>query len=77
MADSAPLDALSQLKIIVAAESDIPRFASNDTLLKYALSWASSEILKRRGSDTLEDQYIGNQVEGARYWLCPRRTAGK
>lgn len=66
MADSTPL---AQLKIIVAAESDISRFADNETLLKYALSFSEGEILKRRGADTLEDQYLTNQIEGAVYWL--------
>lgn len=60
---------LDTLKMLVSAESDLARYVSNDDLLNYALSYASSEILKRRGTDTLEDQYLPNQVEGALYWL--------
>lgn len=67
---------LDTLKMLVKAESDISRFADNEDLLNYALSWASSEILKRRGADTLEDQYLTNQVEGAIYWLSRLGTEG-
>lgn len=73
MADSTPL---AQLKIIVAAESDIARFADNESLLNYALSYAEGEILKRRGVDTLEEQYIQNQVEGAKWYLSRMGTEG-
>lgn len=67
---------LNTLKILVAAESDISRFANNDALLNYALSYAESEILKRRGSDTLEEQYLGNQIEGAKWYLSRIGTEG-
>ena len=67
---------LNTLKILVAAESDISRFANNDALLNYALSYAESEILKRRGSDTLEEQYLPNQIEGAKWYLSRIGTEG-
>lgn len=74
MADSTPL---AQLKIIVAAESDIARFADNESLLNYALSFAASEIIKRRNPNApLEDQYIPNQVEGAKWYLSRMGTEG-
>ena len=60
---------LGTLKMLVSAETDLARYKDNETLLNYALSYASSEILKRRGTDTLEEQYYGNQVEGALWWL--------
>ena len=67
---------LNTLKILVAAESDISQFANNDALLNYALSYAESEILKRRGSDTLEEQYLPNQIEGAKWYLSRIGTEG-
>lgn len=73
MADSIQL---SDLKTLVAAESDLSRYSTNDALLQYALDWASSEILKRRGVDTLEDQYLMNQVQGALYFLSRLGTEG-
>jgi len=60
-----PIDTLKAL----IAGTDLARYAGSNTLLTYALSWASSEILKRRNSDTLEDQYLNNQIEGAKYYL--------
>lgn len=67
---------LDTLKMLVSAESDLARYASNEALLNYALSWAESEILKRRGADALEDQYLTNQIEGAVYWLSRLGTEG-
>jgi hypothetical protein len=67
---------LDTLKILVAAESDLARYKDNDNLLNYALSWASDEILKRREADTLEDQYLGNQIEGAKWYLSRMGTEG-
>lgn len=60
---------LDTLKMLVSAQTDLARYKNNDALLNYALSYASSEILKRRGADTLEEQYLENQVEGALWWL--------
>lgn len=70
------MEQLGTLKMLVKAESDISRFADNEDLLNYALSYASSEILKRRGTDTLEDQYLGNQIEGAKWYLSRMGTEG-
>lgn len=67
---------LETLKMLVSAETDLARFKDNDELLNYALSWASSEILKRRKADALEDQYLGNQVEGAKWYLSRLGTEG-
>lgn len=67
---------IDTLKMLVTAESDLARFAGNDDLLNYALSWASTKILKRRDSDTLEDQYLGNQIEGAKWYLSRMGTEG-
>jgi hypothetical protein len=67
---------LDTLKMLVTAESDLARFTGNDNLLNYALSWASDEILKRREADTLEDQYLGNQIEGAKWYLSRMGTEG-
>lgn len=76
MADSTPLGALDTLKMLVTADTDLARFASNEALLNYALSFAASEINKRRSSDTLEDQYLGNQIEGAKWYLSRMGTEG-
>ena len=59
---------LDTLKMLITG-TDLERYASNEALLNYALSYASSEILKRRNADTLEDQYLTNQVEGAKWYL--------
>lgn len=67
---------LDTLKMLVKAESDLVRYKDNDDLLNYALSYASSEILKRRGTDTLEDQYLTNQVVGALWWLSRLGSEG-
>jgi hypothetical protein len=67
---------IDTLKILLAANTDLSRYADNDDLLNYALSWASSEILKRRGADALEDQYQMNQIEGAVYYLSRIGTEG-
>lgn len=60
---------LDDLKMILSAESDLSRFKDNEDLLNYALSYAESKILERRGTDILEPRYLRNQVEGARWWL--------
>lgn len=67
---------LDTLKSLLEVNSDLSRYADNDDILTYALSYASSEILKRRGADTLEDQYLGNQIEGALYYLSRIGTEG-
>jgi hypothetical protein len=67
---------LEILKTLLAANTDLSRYADNDDLLNYALSYAQSEILKRRGADTLEDQYQMNQIEGALYYLSRIGTEG-
>jgi hypothetical protein len=60
-----PIDTLKAL----ITGTDIDRYAGNDTVLDYALSYAESEILKRRNATVLEDQYLNNQIEGAKYYL--------
>lgn len=67
---------LDTLKILVSAETDLARYKNSDDLLNYALSYAEGEILKRRGADTLEGQYLTNQVEGALYWLSRLGSEG-
>lgn len=67
---------IDTLKILLSANSDLSRYKDNDELLNYALSYAQSEILKRRGADTLEDQYQMNQIEGALYYLSRIGTEG-
>lgn len=67
---------LDTLKMLVAAESDLARFKDNDDLLNYALSYASDTIQKRRDTDTLEDQYLPNQIEGALWRLSRMGTEG-
>ncbi|HEX3038155.1 MAG TPA: hypothetical protein VHO94_04080 [Oscillospiraceae bacterium] len=59
---------IDTLKALITG-NDLDRYKDNAPLLTYALSWASSEILKRRNTDTLEDQYLTNQIEGAKYYL--------
>ena len=59
---------IATLKALITG-TDLARYAGNDTLLAYALSWSSSEILKRRNVAVLEDQYLVNQIEGAKYYL--------
>jgi hypothetical protein len=56
------------LKALIVG-TDLSRYADSEVLLNYALSYASSEILKRRNTDTLEDKYLTNQIEGAKYYL--------
>jgi hypothetical protein len=60
---------LDTLKMLVSAETDLARYKDSDDLLNYALSYASAEILKRRGADTLEDKYQANVIEGAKWYL--------
>lgn len=50
--------------------TDLEQFAYNDSLLQYALDYAESEILKRRGSDALEAKYRINRIEGAVWYLA-------
>ena len=59
---------LDVLKMLITG-TDLDRYKENDELLEYALSYAESEITKRRGSASLEPQYAVNQVEGAIWWL--------
>jgi hypothetical protein len=59
---------LDTLKLLIAG-TDLKRYKDNGDLLNYALSYAESEILKRRGADALEDQYFTNQIEGAKWYL--------
>lgn len=49
--------------------TDLEQFLDNTELLEYALNYAKSEILKRRGADELEGQYSINQIEGAVWFL--------
>ena len=62
------MEQLDTLKALIAG-TDLARYSDNKTLLNYALSYASSDILKRRNTDTLEDKYLTNQVQGAIYYL--------
>jgi len=59
---------IATLKALITG-TDLARYVGNEALLAYALSWASSEILKRRNATVLEDQYLNNQIEGAKYYL--------
>lgn len=59
---------IDTLKALIAG-TDLARYSSNDALLNYALSYAESEILKRRNADELEDQYSVNQIQGAIWYL--------
>ncbi|WP_312694112.1 hypothetical protein [Caproiciproducens sp.] len=59
---------LDILKMLITG-TDLARYKDNDELLNYALSYAESEILKRSGSDSLGNEYLVNQTEGAVYWL--------
>lgn len=49
--------------------TDLEQFAYNDPMLQYALDYAESEILKRRGSETFEAKYRINRIEGAIWYL--------
>lgn len=59
---------IETLKMLIIG-TDLERYKENEDLLNYALSYASSEILKRRNTDALEEQYLTNQVEGAKWYL--------
>lgn len=59
---------LEILKMLITG-TDLGRYAANEDLLNYALSYAESEILKRRNVTALEDQYLNNQIEGAKWYL--------
>lgn len=50
--------------------TDLEQFAYNDPLLQYALDYAESEILRRRGSDDMEPRYRINKLEGAVWYLA-------
>lgn len=50
--------------------TDLEQFAYNDQLLRYALNYAESEILNRRGSDAMEPKYQINKLEGAVWYLA-------
>ena len=67
-AQTGTTEPVETLKALITG-TDLARYAGNDTLLDYALSWASSEILKRRNATVLEDQYLVNQIEGAKWYL--------
>lgn len=66
---------LDTLKILIDG-TDLTRYTGNEALLSYALSYAESEILKRRNADTLESQYLTNQVEGAKWYLARLGSEG-
>lgn len=68
VAQTGTTEPIDTLKALITG-TDLARYAGNDALLIYALSWASSEILKRRNVAVLEDQYSVNQIEGAKYYL--------
>lgn len=59
---------LDILKMLITG-TDLERYKNDDERLNYALSYAENEILKRSGSDSLGNEYLVNQMEGAVYWL--------
>jgi len=59
---------IDTLKALITG-TDLDRYATNDTVLDYALSYAEGEILKRRNATELEAQYLTNQIQGAIYYL--------
>lgn len=58
-----------ELLIMRIRGTDLEQFLDNTELLEYALNYAKSEILKRRGANELEGQYSINQIEGAVWFL--------
>lgn len=67
---------LDTLKALISG-TDLARYSDNEALLSYALSYAESEILKRRNADTLESQYLTNQIEGAKWYLSRIGSEGE
>lgn len=62
-------DEIDDLKTIISV-SDLLIYKDNDALLNYAISWAISEINKRRGYTPLSDgdyepKYRTNVIQGA------------
>lgn len=49
--------------------TDLEKYKENIVQLQFALSWAESEILKRRNTDKLENKYLVNKIQGAVYYL--------
>lgn len=63
---------MSECEVLRARMSgtDLEQFLYNEPLIRYALDYAESEILKRRGADSLEPQYRVNKLEGAIWYLA-------
>lgn len=62
-----------ELKVLVSV-SDLKQYADNEALLSHAISWAASEINKRRGyvpkgCELVERKYRYNVLQGATDWL--------
>lgn len=55
------------LKLLVSSTDDLSRYAENDALLEQALSYAVSEVNKRRcySGDGYEEKFKQNVINGA------------
>lgn len=61
------MEELETLKAIVSEVDDLSRYAGNDALLNQALSYAISEVNKRRGynGQGYEQKFMQNVINGA------------
>lgn len=67
----------AQLKDLIQG-TDLERYAENTAVLEYAVSYAVSEVNRRRGytGEGYEPKYRINVIEGALWWLSRRGAEG-
>lgn len=65
------MDDLQELKTLVSHIDDLKRYIDDDNILNMALSYAASEVNKRRGytGEGYEPKYHINVLQGAVDWL--------